>query len=503
MSSGLHSLATIIKRLEAATSRLEDLAQHGSGQVQQPTTTTEAPPVPSSDASKGPVAVEDPRSVKLYDENVVNGKLVPWVQLSHTLGGPVDEQAKLVAKQFSTLRAILLMAAACKKPTQEAFGELLGPLQQDIQAITKIKEDRRFGKEWFNHLTTVSEGASCVGWITLDSKPAPFVGEIKESARFYANRVIKEFKDTNAKHVEWANSYLAIIEELKKYVLECHTTGLTWNPKGVDVSKYTASGTTAAAPSAPAPPPPPPPPPPSAAPTPAAAAPAGPAAVLAELNRGADVTKGLRKVDRSEMTHKNPELRASSVVPASASSSGGQVAPKRPSKPSKPSSLAGKKPGKFVLEGNKWLVEYQENESSLVIGETEINQVVNLFGCKNTVVQIKGKVNAVSLVNCTKTSVLVDNVISSISVTSSPSFALQVTGVAPTIQLDSTDSGQIYLSKACLGVEITTAKCSSINVSIPDENEEEGVFVERAVPEMMRTVVKDGKLITTIVEHSA
>ena len=27
------------------------------------------------------------------------------------------------------------------------------------------------------------------------------------------------------------------------------------------------------------------------------------------LNMGADVTKGLRKVDKSEMTHKNPALR--------------------------------------------------------------------------------------------------------------------------------------------------------------------------------------------------
>jgi hypothetical protein len=40
--------------------------------------------------------------------------------------------------------------------------------------------------------------------------------------------------------------------------------------------------------------------------------------VFAELNRGAEVTKGLRKVDKSEMTHKNPALRASSAVPATA-----------------------------------------------------------------------------------------------------------------------------------------------------------------------------------------
>jgi len=106
------------------------------------------------------------------------------------------------------------------------------------------------------------------------------------------------------------------------------------------------------------------------------------------------------------------------------------------------------------------------------------------------------------LVNSTKTSVLVQSVVSSISVTASPSFQLQITGMAPMIQLDSTDSGQIYLSKDSLNTEITTAKCSAINVSLPVEGEEEGVFEEQAVPEMFKTVVKNGKLVTSVVEHS-
>lgn len=55
---------------------------------------------------------------------------------------------------------------------------------------------------------------------------------------------------------------------------------------------------------------------PPTAPTPAPAA-GGVAAVFAELNRGEEVTKGLRKVDRSEMTHKNPSLRAGNTVPGS------------------------------------------------------------------------------------------------------------------------------------------------------------------------------------------
>jgi adenylyl cyclase-associated protein len=89
-----------------------------------------------------------------------------------------------------------------------------------------------------------------------------------------------------------------------------------------------------------------------------------------------------------------------------------------------------------------------------------------------------------------------------VSITNSPSFQLQITGSAPTVQLDSTDSGTLYLSKDCLATEITTAKCSAININLPVEGEEEGVFNEHPVPEMFKTVIQDGKLVTTAVEHS-
>lgn len=72
--------------------------------------------------------------------------------------------------------------------------------------------------------------------------------------------------------------------------------------------------------------------------------------MFAELNRGSDVTKGLRKVEKSEMTHKNPALRASSTVPSNTSSA------KKPTKPVKPQSLSTKKPPKFAYEGKKWII---------------------------------------------------------------------------------------------------------------------------------------------------
>lgn len=121
------------------------------------------------------------------------------------------------------------------------------------------------------------------------------------------------------------------------------------------------SASTAAAP--PPPPPagglPPPPPPPGPPPvleikeeTPEGKG--GLGAVFSELNKGEAVTKGLRKVDRSEMTHKNPSLRANSTVPDRDGSVRGKSP--APGKKPKPESMRVKKPPKKVLEGNKWTI---------------------------------------------------------------------------------------------------------------------------------------------------
>lgn len=52
--------------------------------------------------------------------------------------------------------------------------------------------------------------------------------------------------------------------------------------------------------------------------------------VFAALSQGEGVTKGLRKVDKSEMTHKNPELRKEGVVPSSIGGGGAFLVPPCP-----------------------------------------------------------------------------------------------------------------------------------------------------------------------------
>ncbi|KAF9264741.1 cyclase-associated protein [Marasmius fiardii PR-910] len=528
-SQGLHSLTTIIKRLEAATSRLEDLAASTShistkaieGTKDTPKTASynaspvsSAPPPPPPPPSSTPaptmsspdaVKTEAPqieihKSVVAYDEIVIEAKLKPFLELTRSFAGAsVVEIIGLVERQFKDLRDLLLIVSNCSKPDDTQLKELLAPITANIESISRMKEAGRKDRDWFPHLTVIAEGAQFVVWVA-HPKPGPFIGETKDQMLYYGNRVIKDYKEKDSKHAEWVRSFTSLLDELRKYVVEYHTTGLAWNPKGISLTQYKSnpqpSGSASTAAAAP-PPPPPPPPPPADSGAVAPAAVGGTAAVFAELNRGAEVTKNLRKVDKSEMTHKNPELRASSVVPSTV----GSGAAKKPQRPTKPQALMGKKPSKFALEGKVWNIEYHEEEKNLIVQDAQLNQAVNIFGCKNSVIQVKGKVNAVALVNCIKTSVLIESVVSSIAVTKSPSFQIQITGTAPMIQIDSTDSGQIYLSKSCLDAEITTAKCSSINISLPVEGEEEGVFTEQPIPEMLRTCVKDGKLVTNVVEH--
>lgn len=177
--------------------------------------------------------------------------------------------------------------------------------------------------------------------------------------------------------MEWVQSFYQLFRDLADYVKQYSPTGVPWNPNGQpaqEVVKSLSSGapasTRAPAPSPAAggapPPPPPPPPPPGPPPVldiktesaPAPPTPGGLGAVFSELNKGEAVTKGLRKVDKSEMTHKNPSLRASSTVADSQATARDTARGKSPApgKKPKPESMRTKKPAKKELEGNKWTI---------------------------------------------------------------------------------------------------------------------------------------------------
>ncbi|KAI8370673.1 adenylate cyclase associated N terminal-domain-containing protein [Radiomyces spectabilis] len=505
--SEFHSLANLIKRLEVATTRLEDLAMSASSAsaVSASAPASSAPAAPPAATTSSSASSDIPLAVEKHDE-VVNPSLDQFLKLSQEIGGLVADQASAVAEAFKAEREIIRISCLAQKPdmSSSTFMKLIEPIQGALATIIDIKNNNR-GDTLFNHLSTVAEGVPALGWFTVEPTPVPFIRDMKDAAQFYSNRVVKEWKEKDTKHVEWTQAFLATLEALGRYVKENHPTGLTWNAKGQKVDAFIGQAAPSApapsaSPAAPAPPaggaPPPPPPPPPMAFDDEPAQPSGAAAVFAEINKGESVTAGLRKVDKSQMTHKNPELRAAGAADVSAR----KQAPPTPNKPNK---YVLKKPAKTTLEANKWVVEYHENNSEIVIEETAINQAVYIFGCKNSTIRIKGKVNAVSVDSCVKCGIALDSTVSTVDLVNCKSFGLQVFNFTPTIAVDKCDGGEIYLSKECLDVEILSAKSTSLNVLIPEDvDDETSDFKEVPVPEQFKTTIVDGKLVTVTVEHA-
>lgn len=426
--------------------------------------------------------------------------------------------------------------------------EILKELQSTIGAVSDIKEANR-GSPVFGHLTTVSEGIQgLLGWITYEPKPADFISSMLIAAQFYGNRVITEYKekladlytgslagaDADAQcrdrtHVEWVQAYYHIFKCLGAYVKQHYPTGITWNNRnGIDpqealrevqsTQRNSKSSTTAATPSGPAPPPPPPlpsfdnaPPPPPPMPgngvssVSSGGSTSDMGAVFDQLSQGEAVTSRLRKVSPSSQTHKNPSLRANAPVPTrsdSQNSVSSRGKSSHPSKRPKPESLRTKKPPRKELDGNKWIIE---NFDSPADGPLEIRAAIShsilITRCTKTTIRVVGKANAISLDNCTQCALVIDSLVSAVDVIKSPRFEMQVLGSLPTIMLDQVDGAAIYLSRDSLGTEVFTSKCSGVNVNLPGRNDEDD-YEERALPEQMRSVIRDGVLATEIVEHA-
>jgi adenylyl cyclase-associated protein len=341
----------------------------------------------------------------------------------------------------------------------------------------------------------------------------------------HAKNGLTSYRDKS--HVDYINAYYKIFRSLTAYVKQYFPTGITWNQKdGVDclqalqqIQSGAATPKASAQPTSSGPPPPPPPPlpvfddngVPSAPPPPPGSNSTGGggdmSAVFAQLNTGSAITSSLRKVDKSEMTHKNPSLRASGTVPERKSSqTSNSSRGKSPLPNKKPDSMRTKKPGKKELDGNKWIVENFENTGNELIEiHAELNHSILISKCNKCTIKVHNKANAISIDNCSSFNILIDSLVSSLDVIKTPKFAVQVDGKVPTIMLDQVDGATVYLSTESLGTEVFTSKCSAVNLVVPPSDEEggeEGDSKECPVPEQIRSVVKGGKVVSEVVEHA-
>lgn len=462
-------LVALVKRLEAVALKLES-AGGGAG-------------------GAGPTAA----SLGDFDV-IVSGPFKTFMDLSKKIGSEVATMGDMVEMAFKAHRAYLELATKAKKPSDGELPMLQKPMADKMAEIEAFREKGR-RCEFFNHLSAVSESIPALGWINMAPTPAPFVKEMCDASMFYTNRVLKDWKDKSKAHVEWTKAWVQTLSGLAGFVKQHHTTGLVWNAKGVEAKSVANHGV----PPAPAGPaaggPPPPPPIPKDLFDDIKAKPENKddqtrSALLDALNKGDGVTSGLKKVTADMQTHKNPDLRGSSIVPAKSKSASPQ-----PNAAVKP---AVAKPPKLELEGKKWAVEYFVKNPSLVIEETEPNQSVYMFKCEGSTLKIEGKVNNIVLDGCKKCAVVFQDAVSSCEFINCQSVQMQVLGKVPTISVEKTDGCQMFLSEDSKAVEIITAKSSEMNVSIPNGDE----FVEQPIPEQFKTVINGIKLSTNHTEST-
>lgn len=455
-------LGNLVSRLEGVTTRLENVSGGVSAGA-------------SPRVNGAPLAA----NVQNYD-SVVLPALNEYVSLSKKIGGDVATHSNLVSEAFNAQRHVLILACKCKQPDDATLANLLKPLSQKIQAITEYREKNRASK-LFNHLSAIGESIAALGWVAVKPTPVPHIKEMSDSGKFYTNRVLKDYKDKDAVHVNWVKAWLETLNELQAYVKQVYTTGLTWTPQGTNPASEIGSS--------PAAPPPPGPPPPPEMETVGSSgdSESNRAALFADLNKGLGVTAGLKKVTDDMKTHKNPNLRTPGAVSGTKTSTtnNGALKPKQETK----------KPPIKALQNKKWVVENFDNDT-VTIDKTEPKQTVYIYKCNNTTVQVKGKVNSVVLDTCKKANVVFDETIATFDVINCQGVKCQVNVMAPTVSIDKTDGCLIYLSAKYANTRIVTAKSSEINISVPEGND----YREIPIPEQFVTVwdEKKGKFVTSV-----
>ncbi|KAK9988086.1 hypothetical protein SO802_028325 [Lithocarpus litseifolius] len=468
----------LVARLESAVARLESLST-GFG----------SRGLPAFDVDTTAAASSDP-SILAFDA-LISQYMGRVSSAAEKIGGQVLEVTNVLQEAFNVQKELLIKAKQTQKPDPAGLPEFLKPLNEVMVKANALTEGRR--SEFFNHLKSATDSLSALAWIAFTGKdcgmsmPIAHVEESWQMAEFYNNKVLVEYKSKDPNHVEWAKAIKELyLPGLRDYVKSHYPLGPVWSATG----KPAAALPKAPTPGAPAPPPP---PPASLFSSESSQASSsrpkeGMAAVFQEISSGKPVTSGLRKVT-DDMKTKNRADRSGVV---SAGEKGRSNSP----------SFSKAGPPKLELQvGRKWVVENQIGKKQLVIDDCDSKQSVYVYGCKESVLQIQGKVNNITIDKCTKMGVVFTDVVAAFEIVNCNGVEVQCQGSAPTISVDNTTGCQLYLSKESLGTSITTAKSSEINVLVPGA-EPDGDWGEHSLPQQFVHTFKDGHFETTPVSHT-
>ena len=218
-------LTALVRRLEAATSRLEDIAASSAsdsdslphnGVLGVPTAGTgallqssSAPDLPSTvQKSVAPVAPVAPLAPSLPEpvaamDRLLENELKSFVEasqgidsLSEAQSALVQKQASFVADAFAEHRHFILVSTRAKKPTDEVFGSILQAQGKLMDSVKSARESYKTN-DLKEHLAMVSGGIDALMWMITPEKPKDYMAAILGGGtQTYGNRVLTKYKPT-------------------------------------------------------------------------------------------------------------------------------------------------------------------------------------------------------------------------------------------------------------------------------------------------------------------
>jgi len=195
-----NQLTSLIRRLEAATSRLEDIALSVPGFDVANTTgsTARQPNVSDGDQEKNVAENAGQSNLPpiLRDfETLSTTHLDAYLEAGKDLDQTITEQAVALATAFKCQRNYLTMTTKAKKPDMNSpsFAELISSMQHALGEVNDIKDSHR-GSQYRDHLAMVSEGTGALYWL-FEEKPVEYLTEVIGGIQLFGNRIMKDYKD--------------------------------------------------------------------------------------------------------------------------------------------------------------------------------------------------------------------------------------------------------------------------------------------------------------------
>ena len=116
--------------------------------------------------------------------------------------------------------------------------------------------------------------------------------------------------------------------------------------------------------------------------------------------------------------------------------------------PKKAAAAPAKPPKCELVGGKKWEIEHQVKNQACNI-ESEVKQVVYVYQCVDSVIQVSGKANAITLDGCKKCAIVFDSVVAGIELINCTSCKVQVLDRVMTVTVDKCSGTQVRRRRPC------------------------------------------------------